>query len=98
VTCTSVKEKVKGKTETVKKCTTKLTSEPVTFTASSASASVSRAGKVYATGSLRDGKLTLHASKLLHAGRYTLALTTGSGKTKHTTKQPLTISETITLG
>jgi hypothetical protein len=89
VTCT----KVKGK----KKCTTKLTSSPVTFTASSASATISRASHVYATGSLRDGKLTLHAPKALRAGRYTLALTTGTGKNKQTTKEQVTVGYAITI-
>jgi hypothetical protein len=92
VTCTSVKKKVKKKTVTQKKCTSKLTSSPVKFTASAASATIARAGHVDATGSLHDGKLTLHSSKMLRAGRYTLKLTTGTGKNKHTSSDPITIT------
>jgi hypothetical protein len=97
VTCTNVTKKVKGKTNTSKKCTTQLTSSPQTFTESSARASVSRAGHVYATGSLHDGRLTLRASRKLAAGRYTLELTVGSGKTKQTASQPITIAQTIKI-
>jgi len=90
VTCTTVKKK--------KKCTTQLTSSPKTFTANTARASVSRAGHVYARGSLRNGELTLHATKPLHAGRYTLELTTRRGKSEHTVKESITIRQTITIG
>jgi hypothetical protein len=78
VTCASVKQKVKHKTVTQKKCTTRLASSPVSLNASAASASISRAGHVDASGSLQDGKLTLHTSKALRAGRYTLTLWRGS--------------------
>jgi Right handed beta helix region len=78
VTCTSVKKKVKRKTITQKKCTTKLSSSPVSFTANAARAMISRGSHVDAVGSLREGKLVLHASKALRAGRYTLRLTTGA--------------------
>jgi hypothetical protein len=98
VTCKSVKEKVKGKTKTVQKCTTQLTSSPVSFTKAAARASVSRAGHTYATGSLRNGKLVLRVHRALPAGHYTLRLTTGSGHRRHTTKQVLTVGETITIG
>jgi hypothetical protein len=97
VSCKSVTKTVKHKKKTVQRCSTQLTSSPVSFTASAASATVSRAGHVYATGSLRDGKLSLHTSKTLRAGRYTLKLTTGSGKSKHTTTQSLTVAQTITI-
>jgi hypothetical protein len=90
VTCT----KVKGK----KKCTTRLTSSPQSFTTKTARASVSRAGHLYATGSLRNGTLTLYAAKALRAGRYTLWLTAGSGRTKHTTRESLTIEQMIKIG
>ena len=98
VTCKSVKQKVKGKEKTVQKCTTQLTSTPMSFTATTASASVTRAGHVYATGSLRDGRLVLRASRALRAGRYTLRLTTGTGASRHTTKRSLTVGQTITVG
>jgi hypothetical protein len=98
VTCTKFTKKVNGKTETSKRCTTKLTSSPQTFTEDAARASVSRAGHVYATGSLRAGRLTLHAARTLRAGRYTLTLTTGTGNNKHKTSESFTVAQTITIG
>ena len=92
VTCTTVKKKVKKKTVTQKKCTSKLTSSPVSFKASAASATIARGGHVDATGSLYNGKLTLHSSKTLRAGRYTLKLTTGAGGDKHTSSDAITIT------
>jgi hypothetical protein len=92
VTCTSVKQKVHGKTKTVKKCTTQLTSSPERFTTSSARAQLSRDGRVDATGTLRGGTLRLHAAKRLRAGVYELKLTVGRGAGREST------SETITLG
>ncbi len=89
MTCTVVKKK--------RKCSTKLTSSPQSFTASAATARLSRAGHVYATGSLRDGKLTLHASKPLRVGHYTLILTTGTGKHKHTSTEAVTVGQSITI-
>jgi hypothetical protein len=92
VTCTNVKKSVKHKTVTQKKCTTKLASSPVSFKASAATASISRAGHVDASGSLRDGKLTLHASKALRAGRYTLTLAIETGGRKHTSSETIAIT------
>jgi hypothetical protein len=92
VTCTNTKKKIKHKMITQKKCTSKLVSSPVSFTASAASASISRAGHVDATGSLSDRKLTLHSSKALRAGRYTLKLTTGAGKNKDTSSEAIAIT------
>jgi hypothetical protein len=89
---------VKGKKKAVQKCTTRLSSSPQRFTATAAIARVSRSGHLYATGSLRAGKLMLHASQVLPAGRYTLTLTTGTGKTRHSRKEPLTVGKTITAG
>jgi virginiamycin B lyase len=89
VTCTTVKMK--------KKCTSRLTSSPVSFTTHAARATLSRAGHVYATGRLRDGKLTLHAPTSLRIGRYTLKLTTGSGRHKHTTTEKVTVGRSITI-
>ena len=97
VTCTKVTKKVNGKTETSKRCTTKLTSSPQTFTENTARARVSRAGHVYATGLLRAGRLTLHAARTLRAGRYTLTLTTGTGNNKHKTSESFTVAQTITV-
>ncbi len=92
VTCTNAKKKVKHKTITQKKCTSKLTSSPVSFNASAASATISRAGHVDATGLLQGHKLTLHTSKALRAGRYTLKLRTGTGKNEHTSSEAITIA------
>jgi hypothetical protein len=92
VTCTTVKKKVKKKTVTQKRCTSKLTSSPVSFKASAARATIARAGHVDATGSLYNGKLTLRSSKTLPAGRYTLKLTTGAGRDKHTSSDAITIT------
>ncbi len=89
MTCTNAKKKVKHKTVTQKKCTSKLVSAPVSFTAS---ASISPAGHVDATGSLQDHKLTLHTSKTLPTGRYTLKLRTGTGKNEHTSSDAITIT------
>jgi len=90
VTCAKVHKK--------KRCTTKLVSSPATFTVRAARASVSRARHVYATGSLTAGKLTLHGVSVLRPGRYTLKLTTGHKQNKHTTKQSITVAQTITIG
>jgi hypothetical protein len=96
--CKSVKKKVKGKKKKVQKCTTQLTSSPRRFTAIAARASIARAGRIYATGSLRADQLTLHAVKALRAGRYTLTLTTGTGKRKLTTRARVTVGKTMTIG
>jgi hypothetical protein len=81
VTCTT-----KGKH---KKCKTKLVSSPVKFRTSTARATLSRGGTIYASGdaTLRHGtrRLTLHASRPLRAGRYTLTLTYRSGRRIRTT-------------
>lgn len=94
VTCTSVKKKVKKskKTVTQKKCTSKLASSPVSFTAGAASATISHAGHVDATGSLHGDKLTLRSSKALQPGRYTLRLTTGARKDEHTSSEVIAIT------
>ena len=54
-------------------------------------------GHVYATGSLRAGRLTLHGAKTLRAGHYTLTLTTGTGKNKHKASESFTVAQTITI-
>jgi len=93
VTCTTVTVK-KKKT----KCTTVLTSSPKKFNESTARATVSRGKRVYATGALRHQKLTLHSSRALRSGRYTLSLTTGTGKHKHTIRESIVFGKTITIG
>ena len=89
VTCTTSKKNGK----TVRKCTTKVVSGTVKFTATAASAhaTLSRNGVVYATGVARvtggHASLRLSSRRELSAGRYKLTL--GSGKSRH--------SETVTL-
>ena len=67
------------------RCTTKLVSGPVRFTAAAARATVSRAGAVYAAGTARRGtggrlRLRLLAIRRLRPGRYTLTLIQGSAR------------------
>jgi hypothetical protein len=91
VTCTKVTKKVKGKRVTHTKCTTKLVSSPVRFQTSRARATISRAGRVYATGFLHAGRLTVRARSPLRAGRYTLTLTTGTRSNWRATLETVTI-------
>jgi hypothetical protein len=91
VTCKSVtvtvKKKVKGKTTKVKKteqkCTGKLASGTVKFTSTGSivTATLSRAGDVYATGTVRMGSTKTEGALQLHRqltrGRYTLTLSKG---------------------
>jgi hypothetical protein len=69
----------------------------VSFTATGARATLSRGGDVYATGSLAGGKLTVGASKLLRLGHYALILTAGTGSQRHTTGEPVSVGETVTI-
>jgi hypothetical protein len=76
VTCKNVTKRVKHKKVKRRQCTGKLVSGTLKFTAGAATATLSRAGKVYARGSASaDGrKLELTPSRRLRAGRYTLTL------------------------
>jgi N-acetylneuraminic acid mutarotase len=86
VTCVVVATGKRSHVKTVKRCTTKLTSGPVTFTSSKtvASAVLSRDGTVYATGSeIETGRRTsllLSPHHRLDKGGYTLTLTHGLSK------------------
>jgi hypothetical protein len=90
VTCTK-----KGKK---KKCTSKLVSGTVKFTATGASAHamLSRHGKVYAAGTARvgHGRLSLRLQPLrkLRAGHYTLTLILGSGRHETVRTESFTLS------
>jgi hypothetical protein len=84
VTCTTTTKTVKRHKHTQKKCTTKLVTGPVTFsaTARASSASLSRGRALYATGTARRNgtKLVLTlltARRRLTQGRYTLTLSHG---------------------
>ena len=76
VTCRKVGKK--------QKCTTKTVSGTVSFTASSARATLSRHGVVYAAGTARDAhgniSLRLISVRKLKPGRYTLTLISGAGR------------------
>jgi hypothetical protein len=90
VTCTK-----KGGKQT---CTTKLVTGPVKFTAtaSAARATLSRHGKVFATGSARtvNGHIEFLSSdpRVLPRGRYTLTITHKAGRHITTTHQAITIT------
>jgi hypothetical protein len=92
VTCKTVKHKRK----TVRLCTTRLVSGVVNFTTSGAlSASLSRQGIVYATGSATRNhgrtRLLLTVLRRLHPGRYTLALTSRHRTRVTTNREQVTI-------
>ncbi len=93
VTCTTVKQNGKSR----KKCTTKLVSGPVKFTAagSTVHATLARHGTVYATGTARSmhGRLNLRllASRRLLPGRYTLTLVAGAGRQRIVRRESLTL-------
>jgi hypothetical protein len=88
VTCTKSGKK--------KKCTTKTVSGTVTFTTSSARATLSRHGVVYATGAASDtrGRMSLRLSSVrkLAPGRYTLTLISGNGSHERIRSQSFTLS------
>jgi hypothetical protein len=86
VTCRSVTRRVKGRRRTVQVCTTKEVSGTMKFTATGAAvrATLSRGGTIIATGTAPasrsgDWQLRLSGARPLTAGRYTLALSSGSG-------------------
>lgn len=84
VTCKTVTKTVKrhGKKHkvTVKKCTTKVISGSVTFTAAVAHATLERGRVIYATGTMSAAGLVLHARRSVPGGRYTLVLRQRSGR------------------
>jgi hypothetical protein len=99
------KEGAAGKLELVtckkvgkqRKCTTKLVSGTDKFTAtgSSAQATLSRYGAVYAAGTARSVQghmsLRLLTVRRLSAGRYTLTLISGSGRHERISNEPFTL-------
>ena len=89
VTCKSVTTGKGKHKQTVQRCTTKLTSAPVTFTTTASVAAVlSRGGVVYATGSAErsgvNAKLLLTLRRPLGNGRYTLTLTRDGRRSRET--------------
>ena len=93
VTCKTVTKVINGHKKTVQQCTTKLVSGPVKFTTQSVKATLSRAGKVYATGSATishkgtPASLRLTPKRKISAGTYTLTLT----ENRRTTRTVITI-------
>lgn len=96
MTCTN--KTLKGKKH--KHCATTLLKHALTISASvkSAKATLRRAGKVYATGTLtrRHGplRLALHLNhrKRLPSGAYTLTLRWKAGKSTHTSPRHITLA------
>jgi hypothetical protein len=81
VTCTTSTKTVNHKPKKVTKCTTRPVPSPTTFTSDSlARATLGRHGFVYATGTASKGRVVLHATRALSAGRYTLTLVSGRGR------------------
>jgi hypothetical protein len=93
VTCRTVKEKGKSG----QKCTAKLVSGTVRFTAtgSAARATLSRHGAVYAAGTAHSahGQMSLRLLPLrrLRPGSYTLTLLSGAGRHERIRSEPLTL-------
>jgi DNA-binding beta-propeller fold protein YncE len=87
VTCTKSGKK--------KKCTTKTVSGTVKFTTSSAQATLSRHGVVFAAGTASDarGRMSLQLTSLrtLEPGRYTLTLISGSGRNETLRSEGITL-------
>lgn len=92
VTCKTAKKKGKK----VQKCTTKLVSGTVKFTASGASATLSRNGVVYAAGTASRvrGHMSLRLAPLrkLRHGHYRLTLVSGSGSKETIHSEAFTLS------
>jgi hypothetical protein len=90
VTCKRVAKK--------QKCTAKLVSGTVSFTTSGAPAraTLSRHGVVYAAGTARTARgsmsLRLLPVRRLRPGKYTLTLTSGTGKHRRTSSEAFTLS------
>jgi hypothetical protein len=81
VTCTTTTTTVKHKPKKVTKCTSRQVSSPATFTSDSeVRATLGRRGFVFATGWASGGRVLLHATRALAAGRYTLTLVSGHGR------------------
>jgi streptogramin lyase len=79
-----VVRKVHGQARKVKvpghRCTTRRFSAVLTFTITKADrATLTAGGRLYATGSLRDGRLLLIAMRLVHKGLYSLTVTRRRG-------------------
>ena len=95
--CSARTRKVKRRER--KYCTTKRLKRAVSIKASAKSArsTLKRAGRVYVTGTLRRSRgslrlvLDLNQRKTLPSGAYTLTLRWKAGKTRHTSRQRITL-------
>lgn len=94
-TCRTVTKRAKlhGKTRAVTKqrCTTRLVPGTARFGTTIAKATLTRNGVIYATGTARLSRLTLHANRPLRAGEYTLTLTRRLGRHRRQSHQQITI-------
>jgi hypothetical protein len=69
-------------------CTSELERDPVSLpTSITASASLTRSGRRYATGGLTAGHLVLYSQHALAPGGYTLTLSWRSGTVTHTSRR-----------
>jgi hypothetical protein len=76
-----------------RRCTSELEQSPATFTTTgTAHASLSRAGRLYASGMLADGRLALLGTRDLTPGLYTLTLRWRGAGVAHTSRQTLSMS------
>ena len=72
-------------------CTNQLERDPMSLPAS-ASASLARAGQLYATGKLAAGRLVLYSRRALAPGGYTLTLRWRSGAVAHAVRQQFEVA------
>jgi hypothetical protein len=97
VKCMAVTKMVRGKRKTSQKCTTSLVSGPVSFATSSATAkaTLSRKGRVVATGTLRTiggrAEFVSSSARVLPPGRYTLTVRRKTGRHTIARRQTITI-------
>jgi hypothetical protein len=74
-------------------CTSQLERDPVSLpTSATASASLARAGQLYATGELTTGRLVLYSRRALVRGSYTLTLRWRSGAVTHTARRQFEVA------
>jgi len=75
-----------------RKCTTRLITGTATFTTTAARARLLRGRVIYATGSARLNRLTLHARRAITPARYTLILRRRHGHRWITTRRTITLA------
>ena len=81
MTCTTSIKTVNHKPKKVTKCKTRAVPSPTTFTSDVLErATLGRRGFIFASGTAEKGRVVLHATRALAAGRYTLTLVRGRGR------------------